>query len=66
MAKPSTQTWARPWNPTKTITFDSDGKTLTNPVLEVDYRALLVLAGYERTNLTSDTAATLTTKDVSA
>jgi hypothetical protein len=64
MAKPSTQTWARPWNPTKTMTFESDGKNVTSPITEVDYRALLVLAGYESLKVTSDGPKALTTKDV--
>lgn len=63
MAKPSTQTWARPWNPSKPLTFESDGKNITTTITEVDYRALLVLAGYESLSVKSSGPAALTTKD---
>jgi hypothetical protein len=64
MAKASTQTWARPWNTTKTIEFESDGKVITSEIKEVDYRALLVLAGYQQEKVVSDGPKALTTKDV--
>lgn len=64
MAKPSTQTWTRPWAPTKPLEFTSDGKTVTSPISEVDYRALLVLAGYESIKVVSEGPSALTSKDV--